>query len=104
MDALRATSVPASGNDVSFAGSEVDVVGPHHAVNFRVGTSKYDLQQFSLLQRRYRRRVPWASARYQTRWTVLVVAMRPVAQRLAIHAVQFPRFGPRASLQHHGDR
>ena len=71
---------------------QVDTPPANDAVNLRIGTGFDDRRQLAHLRVRQAPGAARAGTVLQTRWPFLIEAVRPVSQRLAIHATDLRGF------------
>ena len=83
---------------------KVDAAPAHHAMARRVGAGLDEARQLGHLGRRQARRPARAGTVAKTLDALRVVAVHPVAQRLAVHAGGPCRRRPRRPVEHQGQR
>ena len=83
---------------------QVEAAPTGHTVDRRIGTGEHQSLQLLHLLRRQCRWTAAAMGIAQPADTIVIIAVNPVAQRLAIHAAGRCRFRPRRSFEHKSDR
>jgi hypothetical protein len=83
---------------------EIDASPPNYAVFFRIGTFLDKSGKFGLLLCAQLARAARPPAVFKPRQTFRILAMHPIAQRLAIHPAGFGRSLAVFALKHQSDR
>ena len=91
------------GEPLGHLAPQVEASPAHHLVGLGIGAFDHQCLQIIHLRLVESRRSARATARRQARDPGGIVAMHPIAQRLAIHAGQLRRFNARPALQDQGD-